>query len=108
MEQNFQNELGETSDALLKGHSILKCAFPEGIEEEKRLELLYCLSNVYSQRNLAELISKTFGTDYYKTLNEIYQVNSVAFKANSERLKQVETLLMNCGYSELLEKENII
>lgn len=86
------------SKHLEKDFRLLKETFREEFDESEYLELLYLLSQDFSQRNLAELVSNVFNKDYIEVLNDIYFVGSSQFSPNRFRQKLIMKNLVKNGY----------
>lgn len=83
---------------------LIKCAFPQGIDEQIYLPLLKILYEHMSDRSLAQVIAEYTGKDYYRVLNDVYRVGSID-TFSSEIIEFVKQKLMNCGYQEWLVYE---
>jgi hypothetical protein len=94
----------EVPDHLKSSIRLLGAAFPEGLHEDCYMPLLAFLYDEFSDRNLAELVSKFTGKDYYVVLNDIAKSQS-SEKPSAELLNKVRWMLMAHGYETWKQEE---
>ncbi|GJD16201.1 hypothetical protein RIVM261_011570 [Rivularia sp. IAM M-261] len=89
---------------LVSTYQLIKCAFPQGIEEHNYFPLLSLLYEHMSDRSLAQVIAEYTGKDYHVVLNEVYRVGEME-TFSFDVTESVRKKLMNCGYEKWLSEE---
>lgn len=95
--ENVPDELQDT-------FRMLKCAFPNGVEEEDFLPLLFVLNENMSFRQEAIVVGKLIGRDYTDLLNNIYLVASESYNPDFIATQKVKQKLMPCGYENWVKE----
>ncbi|MBW4603191.1 MAG: DUF3349 domain-containing protein [Calothrix sp. FI2-JRJ7] len=89
---------------LVNTYQLIKCAFPQGIEEHNYFPLLSLLYEHMSDRSLAQVIAEYTGKNYYIALNEVYRVGEM--ETSSSNIKDsIIKKFMDCGYEKWLSEE---
>jgi hypothetical protein len=86
---------------LVSTYKMLKCAFPNGIDEQIYLPLLAVLYNEMSDRTLARVIADFTGKDYFVVLNDVYRVGGIETLPR-EMVNSIKQQLVSCGYENWL------
>ncbi|BAZ10099.1 hypothetical protein NIES4071_19130 [Calothrix sp. NIES-4071] len=89
---------------LVSTYQLIKCAFPQEIDDESYLPLLSLLYEHMSDRSLAQVIAEYTGKDYHIVLNEVYQVGAME-TFSPDATKPFRIKLMGCGYERWLADE---
>ena len=88
---------------LLSTCKLIERAFPNGVKHEDYFPLLALLYDEMSDRNLAEVMARCTGKDYYLVLNDVYAVGSTEVR-DAEAIAKLKEHLLGCGYAEWLEE----
>lgn len=88
---------------LLSTYKLIERAFPDGVQEEDYFPLLALLYGEMSDRNLAEVMARCTGKDYYLVLNDVYAIGSTDAR-DTEAIAKLKEHLLGCGYAEWLEE----
>jgi hypothetical protein len=88
---------------LASTYDLVKCAFPQGIDESSYWPLLSVLAQNMSDRSLAQIVADFTAKDYHQVLNDIYRVSSepCSLAILEPLLKRLE----HCGYEQWLAEE---
>jgi hypothetical protein len=89
---------------LVSTYQLIKCAFPQGIEEHSDFPLLSLLYEYMSDRSLAQVIAEYTGKDYHVVLNEVYRVREME-TFSSDITESVKEKLIGCNYEKWLAEE---
>ncbi len=76
---------------------LLTAAYPDGLVESDYYAVLALLYDHLSDRNLAEVVSRVFGRDYFVTYNDIAKAVTTD-RPPSDALSNVQTRLLSAGY----------
>lgn len=99
-----EHDLENLSQELHDTFRMLKCAFPNGVEQEDFLPLLFILNESMSFRQEARVVGELIGKSYMDLLNNIYFVASKSYTPESADIERVKQKLLPCGYREWLSK----
>jgi hypothetical protein len=89
---------------LLSTYSMLRCAFPNGVDDDSYLPLIALLERGMGHRGLAHLVALFTQKDYARVLNDVYRVTTTHIPQPAT-LARVKEGLARCGYDEWLNAE---
>jgi hypothetical protein len=90
---------------LRSSYVMLKSAFPDPIERDDYLNLLFLLHDEFSQRNLAELVAQCFAVNYHSALNDVLFVGSPDYEPDLKAKERIKGRLLAHGYEAWLKEE---
>lgn len=79
-------------------YEMLKCAFPNGLDNEDYFPLLVALYEGMSQKNLATVIAFFMDRDYAIVYNDVLRSQSTDIP-DSEMVAAIKERLLPCGYA---------
>ena len=84
---------------------LLSSTFPNGIEPEHYLPVLFMLYEYMSNRNLARIIAAFTGKDYDLVLHDVYKVGSSDYVPSREHIELVKQQLLEHGFEKWTQEE---
>ncbi len=85
--------------------ALLRCAFPNGVDEQAYLPLLAVLGKEMSMRNLADAMAEFTGKQWPYVYNDVLTALSPAGEPSSTEQDTVRQRLRPCGYDEWLRTD---
>lgn len=96
----------EVPDYLQDIYTILKCAFPNGINEDEYWSVLSILHQIMSFWTIADVLSILANKNRSEVYNDASGFGSDA-PPNTEDVERVKSKLDFCGYEEWVNKNDI-
>ena len=90
-------------DFLRSTYTMLHQAFPNGVDEESYLALLYLLYDYMADENLALIMSAFVDRSWGVITNDLYKIPQMKF--NKKAIKEVKRKLDKCGFEDWKKEE---